>query len=253
MAKINIWYPKRTLMRILYADSDQVGQINFIAALKANEDWSAKYAFAKPAMANAMSKEAFDIIICSEEFIDDILPIKSANTVLVTLGDLEEFNEVQDLLDKGVDHYLKKPFCSETFLRLTHSLNLEAPATSLEQDVTPDFAYLERITKGRTALKLDLMEIYISVVSEEVEKIKKALVEKDNQVIATSTHKMKSNVRMMGLQTLMELVDKIETEAKMENPPLEFYDIVSDSCLMLELSMKQIEPEIEKMKSLQTN
>ena len=62
---------------------------------------------------------------------------------------------------------------------------------------------------------------------------------------------MKSNVRMMGLQTLMELLDKIEIEAKLESQPEEFYDIVSDSVNMLGLSMKKVEGEIKKQQRFQ--
>ena len=58
-----------------------------------------------------------------------------------------------------------------------------------------------------------MLRIFIDVVSEETANAKLARKAKDWVALSYSLHRMKSNMRMLGLGSLVELVDRIETAA----------------------------------------
>jgi len=235
-------------MKILYADADHVSQINFINALKGENDWSAKYAMAAPAIGNALNNEHFDVVICGVEFVSEVLNVAKDQTEIIALGDLENYSEIENLLDSGVNHFMKHPFCPANFQKIISGVRKDTVVC--DNDALPDFDYLDKLTKGRTALKLDLMEIFVTVVNEEIVNVNNAIPENDLDAIGKSAHRMKSNVRMMGLRTLMELLDAIEDQSK-GTPPIEFIDTVKDCCEMLYQSINLVKVEIEKNKSVE--
>ncbi len=237
-------------MKILYADTDHVSQVNFLNALKGQSEWSAKYAMAAPAMCNALSNEEFDLIVCGLEFVPNVLNAVRGKTTIVAIGDLENSTEIDNILNGGVSHFMKHPFNAATFQSILSGISRDT--TINESDTLPDFEYLDRITKGRTALKLDLMEIFVTVVNEEMENIEKAIPQKDLDAIGKSAHRMKSNVRMMGLHTIMQLVDTIEDQTK-ANPAAEFYDVLNDTSEMLKCAVNQVSQEIRKYKTVEAS
>lgn len=237
-------------MKILYADTDHASQVNFINALKGQNDWSAKYAMATPAIDNALSNEEFDLVVCGVEFIPDVLNSIKGKSEIVAIGHLDKNIEIEDLLSKGVNHFMKHPFCPINFQKIAS--NISTDTTLSQNDTLPDFEYLDRITKGRIALKLDLMEIFITVVTEELENISLAIPAKDLNSIGKSAHRMKSNVRMMGLRTMMQLLDSIEDQSK-GDPQIEFFDVLADTSEMLKCSVNLVKTEIQKYNSIEAN
>jgi len=246
-------YPNTTdktfLMKILYADTDHMSQRTFIDVLKRNDVWSAKYAMAAPAIGNALKNEHFDIVVCGVEFIGEVKKAVQEKIEILVLGNLESKTEIDNLLKNGIDHFMKYPFCGASFQRIVSTISQKEEEVQVN-DALPDFEYLDRLTKGRMTLKLDLMEIFVEVVMEELINIKKAIPNNNFEAIGKSAHRMKSNARMMGLQTIMQLLDLIEDHSK-NNPSEEFFDTVKDTSDMLMQSVGFVKKEIAKYKSVE--
>lgn len=69
-------------------------------------------------------------------------------------------------------------------------------------DTKIDLLYLNKIVDGAEHLKSELVAIFITVISKESEDIRHWFEEKEWQALCFSFHKIRSNLRMMGLTWL---------------------------------------------------
>ena len=238
-------------MKILYADTDPVSQVNFVNALKGNTSWKANYALSNEAVDIALSNDKYDLIIADLCFIDTVLNATESmsNIAVIAIGDVEDLSEVEYLFTKGVAQYLKKPFYGNIFKKISEEIESQSEEDLEPNAIIPDFEYLDRLTKGRMALKIDLMEIYLTVVQEELGNIAEGCSKKEIKKIGDSAHRMKSNVRMMGLNVLMEQLDQIEVCVRENKCGPEFYNQVRKTAALLLQTLEKVRNEVNASKA----
>lgn len=76
-----------------------------------------------------------------------------------------------------------------------------------------DLTYLNSITDGNKEFVTELIDIIKIQLPEFIEDLNKAYSNKDNETLSKIAHKAKSTIAIMGLQSLTDLLNKLEREA----------------------------------------
>lgn len=110
----------------------------------------------------------------------------------------------------------------------------------------PDLKYLYSLSDGDTEFEKEMLKIFLSESSKDLNIISTGLKEKDSESCRSMAHKFKSKLRMTGFIELMEVAERIE---KHLNEKLPFEKIESSIIEFIEgvqKAQKSIAELIEK-------
>ncbi len=97
--------------------------------------------------------------------------------------------------------------------RYTFNFNqrdVNAKESIMRKETILDLSYLDRVVDGAEHLKLELISIFINVVSKELEDIAYWYEEQEWKPLCFSFHKIRSNLRMMGFLWLAHKAGEYE-------------------------------------------
>lgn len=104
-----------------------------------------------------------------------------------------------------------------------------------------DFRYLKDLVNGKTDLIKNIMDVFISQVTDELKCINVAIINNDFKTISSYVHTMKSSVSIMGISVLKPILSemgnlgKAETDIKkIEQLGNELNDICSKAIVEIE-------------------
>lgn len=104
-----------------------------------------------------------------------------------------------------------------------------------------DFRYLKDLVNGKTDLIKNIMDVFISQVTDELQCINVAIINNDFKTILSYVHTMKSSVSIMGISVLKPILSemgnlgKAETDIKkIEQLGIELNDICSKAIVEIE-------------------
>lgn len=73
-----------------------------------------------------------------------------------------------------------------------------------------DLSYLRELSGGNTDFEREMLTLFNSEVSLDVQTMEKALEDHDCQAIAYIAHKLKSSIQLVGFSSLFDLLSEIE-------------------------------------------
>ena len=155
----------------------------------------------------------YDILLVEAELpgLDMRQLLSATSAPMVFLGDQNALKQLS-LPGEYILRSIEKPIKAEALQKL--KFPEQSSEASASEEAKLDFSHIERLTRGKVELKMDLMEIFIEVVGEETEKVEVALPIADWVQISSSMHRMKSNLRMFGCMQVVEVVGAIENYAR---------------------------------------
>jgi len=229
-------------MKVLYTDSDPKGQINFVRLKSKFPDWKCSLAMDLRMSCNNLDKNEFDIVFTDTVDQAELTQLisKSKDAYIVLVGELEEGVAIESLKALGVNVYCPRPLTIESLKQIGNTV-LSSKTVQTDEAAMPDFGYLDRLTKGRVGLKIDLLKIFIDVVGEERKNATEAMEKEDWATVSASFHRMKSNTRMLGLHKLLGRMDQIEDNAKQRNNLEELFIIIPETVGLLERASGYVE------------
>lgn len=74
-----------------------------------------------------------------------------------------------------------------------------------------DLTYLKYLSSGNAAIERKMLQLYISEVGKDVQKMTEAYVNSEMATIADVCHKLKSSVQLVGYEYLLDVLSTIET------------------------------------------
>ncbi len=77
-------------------------------------------------------------------------------------------------------------------------------------DTVCDLKYLTETVGGKKNLILEIMDVFLKQVPEELEAINQAISKEDYATIKSFAHTMKSSVSIMGISTLLPVLQEME-------------------------------------------
>lgn len=206
-------------MNILYLEDDVVDQIAFKRLVKKFDEINYDVASSVQEALEQLVVKDYDLILSDfylgRDTIFDL--IKSENpTPIIMLSGVEDENQVDKLYELGLKNHFNKPLTSNNLsLILNKSVHYsEAYNYVGDYNSNPtlefDFSYLNSISNGNENVKFEMIQLFLQVVSSEVEKIGHLFQKRAWKELGFLTHKLKSNLRIMGLFNLLQMADEIE-------------------------------------------
>ena len=130
--------------------------------------------------------------------------------------------EKQKCIDNGMNDYISKPFkqndlfniISDNLLKYSQNLKQdEDDVTIIERKGIVNLEYLKDISCGNQNFEKEMIEIFISKVIIDVEKLEKALYSNDFKIVKRTAHELISSIPIVGLDNLESQLKSIEKEA----------------------------------------
>jgi len=163
-------------------------------------------------------------------------------------------------LDSGMNLFLTKPFrpdeLSKAILEYIPIGSTNAQSTSnLLENKSEEYSfnksfnlkYLEENYSTDLEYYSSMMEVFLTVIPQDVSKLNNAIITKDYASASSIAHKIKPSFLMMGLPDLGDVFNLIEKKAKTED--LEVIEIFNREKINLEKALNTIELENEKLKN----
>lgn len=131
-------------------------------------------------------------------------------------------HDIDLYLKKGMNDFITKPYDEQDlFFKIEHALTLnvakeiqsEQPESSI---VNPnagtlyDLTSLENMARGDTQFIQTMLQIFIGLAQETVDKMDMALASRDLVTIQRTAHKIKPSLDQLGVDSLYELIRKLE-------------------------------------------
>ncbi|HLO80948.1 MAG TPA: response regulator [Chitinophagaceae bacterium] len=200
-------------MKVLVVDDNNMNRELVAFILR---DFGVKYTLVPggPEALSILSRENFDVVLMDlqmpgmdgRETTKRIREDLKSEVPIVALSAYSHAQEKQKCLEAGMDAYLTKPVKDND---LFETLEMYAPAT---EPATIDMVYLKSIAKGNT----EYIETVILKVADnlprEIEELKHALYENDQEKVNILAHDMKTTFAVLGVsQAVAEPIRFLES------------------------------------------
>ncbi len=154
-------------------------------------------------------------------------PNQSIPIIALTANALE--GDKQKYLHAGMNGYISKPFLEEEFLMVIlqclqkndfcYSSDNE-PLENPSNEKLYSEAQLMGMGKFQQAFVDKMIGLFLQTMPEDIELLKEATIKKDWKRVERTSHRIKSAIRSMGIQSAIQTIRYIE-EAAQKNPPPE--------------------------------
>ncbi len=252
-------------MHILYIEDDIVDQITFRRLLKKYPQHQFNICSNLEEGLHALSNTTFDLVV-SDFYLGSatIFEVVDAipNYPIFVVSSLSQ-EEIQDQIkDLTVEGSYSKPI-DITFLQLLEQFYHRAtkktiPKSSLkslqvesssEVNQLVNYDYLDQLSNGSSKIKLELLEIFVDVVSTENTNIQLHLKDANFDGLAYSFHRMKSNLRMLGMTAQLQLANELEQNARDELSILILKEKAKALLLMTTKAVRLVQTQIKATRS----
>jgi len=256
--------PKEELKVLLVEDNE----LNAILAEKVVSDWNWKISIAENGFI-ALEKirhEDFDIVLMDIQLpemdgyettrkirTEFSPPKKNIPIIAMTAHALP--GEEEKCLEAGMDGYISKPFEPEKlYLKILTALHI----TNLDQEnVKPvtivkhknkhtDLTYLRGLAKGSDAFIIQILSIFIEQTPEAIERMEKAMKNKEWKLLSQIVHKIKPSVMFTGLREIKNDVPLLEEYAANESNLDEIPALVEKIKIICTEAVIELKEELKK-------
>ena len=207
-------------MDILYIEDDLIDQIAFIRVLKNDKTIDCHVASDLTEAEQLIQNFKFDLILSdyylAGDTIEDVMS-KFKNHPIFLLSGTENMQMIQALYKNGLKGHYQKPFSKNDLLYLLSEKTTKVvpkktrKVADFNQPIQFDFTFVKNIIKDSQDLKKELIQIFINLGTTEIARLRQNIKAPNRKIIGQSTHKLKSNLRMMGLSQLLIKAQEIET------------------------------------------
>jgi len=200
-------------MKLLFISHIAQDQLDLVRLCKSQKDFALSLALSMEQAKKDFVFDDFKAILIEASMPSLDLTKLSTETIrkIVFYGNKNSLFQLK-ASKEYIIRFIEKPISPTALQHLMPSC-IEPPAEKVAEQCL-DFSYIEKLTRGKVELKVDLMEIFLDVVGEETLKVERALPKKDWVQISSSMHRMKSNLRMFGFMDIVEVVSDIETHTR---------------------------------------
>lgn len=206
-------------MEILYIEDDLVDQIAFKRVLRHHKSIDCRMANDIKEAEHLIQHFTFDIILSdyylAGDTIEDVMS-KFKDLPIFLLSGNESIKAIEELYENGLKGHFHKPFSKKDLSTILNQekTNIQShhqhTMADFSQAIAFDFTFLDSIAKRSPSLKKDLIQIFIDLGISEGFLLQQFLEQSNFEMIGRTLHKLKSNLRMMGLKQLLLKANQLE-------------------------------------------
>lgn len=127
-------------------------------------------------------------------------------------------SERERCLQLGMNDYISKPFKKdELYEKIIDAVEEAGKVTNgdIKADKVPtlNLAYIKKLAVGNDAFVREILQIFTEDTPLELERLNSAIKQKDYEVIKDTAHRMKSSLKLVGLEKIAPHFSKLEALA----------------------------------------
>ncbi len=269
-------------LRILLVEDNE---LNALLATKVLNDWNWKVEVAVSGYAalGEIQRYTFDLVLMDIQLpgmdgyettrrirMEMQSPVKDIPIIAMTAHALP--GEEEKCLEAGMDGYISKPFEPErlymkilTVLRMHSRLNgknevgrpIEIPeiknsqpaiTNNIDTGKHTNLIYLKGLAKGSNSFIIQMLNIFIEQTPPALERMEKALLNKDWKLLRRVVHKIKPSATFVGLSEIINDIPLLEDYAAEEINLDAIPELVGKIKKVCTEAIPELREEIEKLK-----
>lgn len=125
------------------------------------------------------------------------------NVIILALSSTDLGVSEGKMTEAGINGFLNKPFSVDELNKKLKELGYSNESV-VNNEVIKEVIF--DITKGKDEFRLKLISLYIDNITELEEQFKRGILEKDYERLNFITHKVKTTIKMLKLETLSEFI-----------------------------------------------
>lgn len=224
-------------MHILYIDDDQVDRMAFSRIIKRYTDYSCDCVASLQEGNRNLVSNSYQLIITDHNLSDaDAFDILSQFDIPVIVTSGTENEELTDrFYQAGATTFLLKPISAYDLQEAVKNLSSHKKDHLPENQVF-NLTYLHELSDGDHEFEQEMIGIYLEEVPEALTELKANFDQTSWIELANGIHKMRSKIRILGLEAAMGLAVEIENALKqgqksqhIQNKIKEFFQIMESS------------------------
>jgi len=211
-------------MRVLLVEDNDINRMYAANVLK---KWHCNYDEAENGeiALEKMRKQDFDIILMDIQMpvLDGIetarairssfsAPKKNIPIVAFTANALK--GDKAKYLDAGMNDYISKPFMPDELYQIMSAYYSDTIAVNPSESNLVDLSYLRKMSNNDESFVLEMVDSFVQKTPKLLEDLNKSCKEQDWKNVGSLAHKLKPNLAFMGIESLKDLVLKIETDGR---------------------------------------
>lgn len=112
-----------------------------------------------------------------------------------------------------------------------------------------DLSYLREIAMGDDSIVIETTEAFLKDTPTALENIQKHYESEEWQQLSKQAHKIKPNLKYMGMEHAHELVLKIEEQAKSGQISDDLGEKISEFCSLCHQALDELSDKVEELKA----
>jgi len=203
------------MKHLLYIEDDKIDQIAFRRIIDGIEQIRYTITDYVEQAISLEDPDQYDLIITDYQLSDgsahEVIAHFHSKPVLVITGSLRP-DEHALLTAAGAIAYISKPLEKATFIPLLNEI-----LKKMEQS-TPkfDLSYLKDLSQGDEEFEKEMLGIFLQEVPEGLHLLEEKLAQAQWIEASKEVHKLKSKIRLLGMESIKVYADEIENNLKKE-------------------------------------
>lgn len=213
-------------LKVLYVEDDLIDQMLFKRLVRRMDNIECEIV---SSLEEALDiGHQFDILITdyhlNGDTAFDVLEAFPNTSILVVSGfdDKKQLNKLEEL---GAIGHIPKPISKtdlENALLLepisssdqNEYLDEKDDTISISDEIQFDYRYLNKITRNSERVRQEMLQIFVNFIPSELTQLQTYFQNENWKQVGLSMHKIKSNMRLLGLHNLLAISTKIESKAR---------------------------------------
>jgi CheY-like chemotaxis protein len=141
------------------------------------------------------------------------------NVPIIAMSGFVSEAEMNKTKEVGMNDYISKPVDMQLLFEKIYTLTQKEPAVVAPIDAVEqkkyqfvDLTYLNSLSQGNPSFKIKILEIFLEDLPPQLAAVALAIQQSNFDEAVAIVHKMKSSVKMLGLEQAAELLTQLELD-----------------------------------------
>lgn len=110
-------------------------------------------------------------------------------------------------------------------------------------------SFLRKVAMGDEEIVVETIKVFIESTPNVLENLKQHFTNKEWEKLSNQAHKVKPNLKYMGMERAHELILEIEEQAKSQNISDDLGDKIEEFNLVCSQGIEELSEKVEKLES----
>jgi PAS domain S-box-containing protein len=143
-------------------------------------------------------------------------------------------------LEAGMNSYISKPFIPDELFKIMSQYYSPKNNLNAAEETITDLTYLRKMSNNDESFVQEMISSFIDKTPEIITQINTAYKDDDLKEVGAMAHKLKPNLAFMGMESLKELIQELETNAKNGKNTKAIPDMIKELTSTVDEAIKEL-------------